>query len=58
MSFNKVTYQDAKILADVFGSSLDTLITDLLENEIEKYRTEIDEYKNHSEDFNQFRGDY
>ena len=54
--FDAETYQDAKILADIFDTSLDAFITDQLENEIAKYRDEIDEYKNQSDDFNQFKG--
>ena len=53
--FDAKTYQDAKILADIFETSLDAFITDQLENDIEKYRDEIDEYKNQSDDFKQFR---
>lgn len=55
---NAELYQDAKILADIFGTSLGTFITDLLENEIDKYRDEIEECKNQADDFNQFRKDY
>ena len=55
---NAELYKDAKILADIFDTSLDTFIIDQLENEIDKYRDEIEECKNQADDFNQFRKDY
>ena len=58
ITFSADLYEDAKILADIFNTSLEDFITEQLENEIGKYHDEIEEYKNQSDDFNQFRKDY